>query len=298
MRNRQKRSRIEFAAVPAALIALLCAVPATAKAPVIEIGGPYGLAAPSCDGTPDNDRARPTGLGRCSVLTRTTVYPASDRGVLNPTTVTQDSKLVAVTLRVGNLADSKRCTLYAYKRVKGKRTKYCKTYDVFNEKSYFDKTFGSGSRVQVAVLRPVVKPRNSKAIILRKVAALSPEIRLEKWFGKTVSLPLDKPLDVKKNDVIGLSIPTYAPILPIQNVDNGDRWRASRPPAGFKPVDPVTGLEVKIDPDTKKSPDPCATKWGVIFVQSAVVTPGPTVDFRCRYPGAPTFQFTLIPLPV
>jgi len=218
--------------------------------------------------------------------------------MVNPTTVTQDSKLVAVTLRVGKLADSKRCTLYAYKRVKGKRTKYCKTYDVFNEKSYFDKTFGNGSRVQVAVLRPVAKPRNSKAIILRKVVALTPEIRLEKWFGKTVSLPLDKPLNVKKNDVIGLSIPTYAPILPIQTVDNGDRWRASRPPAGFKPVDPVTGLEVKIDPETKKSPDLCATKWGVIFVQSAVVKPGPTVDFRCRYPGAPTFQFTLIPLPV
>ena len=279
------------------LATLMLAVPATAKAPIIEIGAPGGLPAPSCTGTPENDRAKPKGLGRCSVLTRTTVYPASDGGTVNPTTVPQDAKLVAVTLRVGKVADSRKCTLYAYKRVKGKRTRYCKTYDVFSEKSYFDKTFGSGSRVRIAVLRAVAKPKKSTAIILKKVVALSPEIRLEPWFGKTVSLPLDRPLDVKKGDVVGLSVPTYAPILPIQVTDNGDRWRASRPPAGFKPVDPLTGLEVKIDPETKKRPDVCSTKWGVIFVQSAITTANTTTDFRCRYPGAPTFQFTLIPLP-
>ncbi|MEI6446663.1 MAG: hypothetical protein WCO96_02135 [Actinomycetes bacterium] len=293
MRNRNTRAVTRLAATPVVLAGLLFAVPATAKAPVIEIGGPGGLPAPSCDGTPANDRGKPKGLGRCSVLTRTTVYPVKDGAALNPTTVPKDSKLVAITLRLGVLKDSKRCI--RYKRVKGKRV--CAEYDVFNEKSYFDKTFGSGSKVRIAILRDVKKPKGSKAIILKKTVFLGPEIRLEKWFGRTVSLPLNSPITVAKGDVVGLSIPTYAPILPIQATDNGDRWRASRPPSGFKPVDPATGKVVTIDPATKKRPDPCAAKWGVIFVQSAITTSGPTTDFRCRYPGTPTFQFTLIPIP-
>lgn len=297
MPKREKRSGKRFLAGVSVLVAVLVAVPATAKAPVTEIGGPYGLATPSCDGTPANDRAKPNGLGRCSVLTRTTVYPLVDHGVSNPTTVPKDSKLVAFTIRLGTVKDSKTCTSYAYRTVRGKRTRYCKKFDTFNEKTYFDKTFGKGARVRIAVLRPVPRPKRSKAMALRKTVAVGPEILLDRWFGKTVTFPLDTPLDVKKGDIIGLSVPTYAPILPYQVSDNGDRWRASRPPSGFKPVDPQSGQVVTVDPDTKKRPDPCATKWGVIFSQTAITKAGKSVDFRCRYPGAPTFQFTLIPLP-
>jgi hypothetical protein len=293
MRKRNTRAALRLAATPVVLAGLLFAVPATAKAPVIEIGGPGGLPTPSCDGTPGNDRGKPNGLGRCSVLTRTTLYPTKDGTSANPTTVPKTSKLVAITLRLGMLKDSRRCT--KYKRVKGKRV--CAKYDTFAEKTYFNRTFGSGSRVRIAVLRAVKKRKGSKALVPKKTVFLGPEIRLEKWFGRTVTLPLSSPITVTKGDIVGLSVPTYAPILPVQATDNGDRWRSSRPPSGFKPVDPATGKVVTIDPDTKKRPDPCKAKWGVIFVQSAVTTAGSTADFRCRYPGTPTFQFTLIPIP-
>jgi len=284
---------MRLAAAPAVIAVLLFAVPATAKAPIIELGGVGGLPAPSCTGTAANDRAAPKGLGRCSVLTRTTVYPTIDGRVENPTTVPRTSRIVAVTLRLGMLKDS--CARYAYKTVKGKRTRYCA--DNFAEKTYFDKTFGSGSRARLVVLKPVAKPRGSRAVILKKVATLGPEMRLERWFGKTVTVPLATTIQVVKGDVIGLTVPTYAPILPMNSGDAADRWRASRPPGGFKPLDPRTGAVVTRDPATGKAPDPCSTKWGVIFQQTALTTIGKTADFRCRYAGTPTFEVTLIPVP-
>ena len=286
--------------LPAALVALLAA-PATAAAPVIQLGGPNGLARPSCDGTAANDRGAPKGLGRCSVLTLTTIYPIRDGSTTNPTTVPKAARIVAVTLRVGKLADSKKCLKYTIKRVKVgkvyKRKRVCTKYDAFAEKTYFDKTFGSGSKVRIVVLRPVKKPRHSKAVLLKKVVSVGPVFRLEPWFGKTVTLPLAQTIPVAKGDVVGLSVPTYAPILPLSASGSRDAWRASRPPAGFKPKDPKTGLPITVDPVTHKKVDPCSTKYGVIFAQSALQTPKFTADFRCSYPGVPTFQFTLIPSP-
>ncbi|MEI7889767.1 MAG: hypothetical protein WCI34_05605 [Actinomycetes bacterium] len=287
--------------LPAALIASL-AVPAIAAAPVIEIGGLGGLAAPSCTGTPANDRGAPKGLGHCSVLTMTTVYPIRDSGTNNPTTVPVNSTLVALTLRVGTLKDSKTCTKYRYHWVRSKIrgvtkrrwTKYCATYDVFAEKAYFDKTFGTGSKVRLVVLRPSVKPRGSHAVILKKVVAMGPMISLERYFGRKVTLALSTSIPVLKGDVVALSVPTYAPILPLAGSGTTDAWRASRPPAGFKPKDPVTGLTITTDPATHKPADPCSTKFGVIFAQSSLLTSGKIADFRCSYPGVPTFEFTLI----
>lgn len=274
--------------LPAALLVLL-AVPAVATSPAIELGGPGGLPAPSCNGTPANDRGKPKGLGRCSVLTMTTIYPIRDGSVDNPTTVPRNGRIVAISMRVGKLADSKTCT--KYKRVKGKRV--CATYDTFAEKSYFDKTFGAGSRIRIIVLRPLTRKKGQ--VMPKQVVQLGPEIRLEPLFGKTVTLPLESTIAVKKGDVVGLSVPTYAPILPLAAADTQDKWRSSRPPAGFVAKDPTTGLPLKIDPATKKAPDRCSTKFGVIFTQSALTKNNISADFRCHYPGIPSFEFTVIP---
>jgi len=278
--------------LPAALLVLL-AVPAVATSPAIEIGGPGGLPAPSCSGTPANDRGKPKGLGRCSVLTMTTLYPIRDGASENPTTVPRNGRIVAITMRIGKLKDSRTCKKKGYKTIKGKRTYTCLTYDTFAEKSYFDKTFGTGSRVQIVVLRSVAKRRGQ--IMPKQVVAMGREIRLEPLFGKTVTLPLNTTIPVKKGDVVGLSVPTYAPILPLAAPGTSDKWRSSRPPAGFVAKDPTTGLPLKVDPATKKAPDKCSTKFGVIFTQSALVKDKAAADFRCHYPGVPTFEFTVIP---
>ena len=252
---------IALTVLPAALLVLL-AVPAVATSPAVELGSPGGIPAPSCNGTPANDRGKPRGLGRCSVLTMTTIYPIRDGSSDNPTTVPRNGRIVAVSMRVGKLKDTKTCTKYKYSG--GRRT--CATYDTFAEKSYFDKTFGSGSRVRIVVLRSVAKKKGQ--IIPKQVVELGREIRLEPLFGKTVTLPLTMSIPVRKGDVVGLSVPTYAPILPLASSGTTDKWRSSRPPAGFVAKDPTTGLPLKIDPATKKAPDRCSTKFGVIFTQS------------------------------
>ena len=279
---------IALTVLPAALLVLL-AVPAIAESPAVEIGGPNGLPTPSCTGTAANDRGKPKGLGRCSVLTMTTVYPIRDGSSENPTTVPKNGRIVAITMRIGKLADSRTCLKKGM--VKGHYV--CTSWDYFKEKSYFDKTFGSGSRVRLVVLRPAAKKRGQ--VMPKTLVAMGNEIRLEPLFGKKVTLPLTTTIPVKKGDVVGLSVPTYAPILPLAPSGTADAWRSSRPPIGFKPKDPTTGLPIKIDPVTKKPADPCSTKFGVIFTQSALTTGSVTADFRCHYPGVPTFEFTVIP---
>lgn len=306
------RRRTPIAASPfalAAVIMALFAVPAVAKAPVYQLGAPNGLPAASCTGTPFNDRApgpdpkKPRGLGRCSVLTMTTFFPTKDGSVSNPTLVPTSARIVAVTLRLGVLKDSKKCLATAVRLVsvkKGKKTvkvrkRVCTSYDVFNEKTYFETHFGKGSIARVAVLRQVKKTKGSKAVTPLKLVQLGPPLYLDRWFGRTVTFPLDSSIGASKGDIIGLSVPTYAPILPITGASSGDRWRSSRP-GNFVPVD-SQGKPVKIDPDTRKPPDPCAVKWKVIFKQTALTTVNGIADFRCSYSGVPAVQFTLVPTP-
>jgi hypothetical protein len=223
----------------------------------------------------------------------TTVYPIRDGSTENPTTVPRNGRIVALTMRVGKLKDSKTCTKKGYKVIKGKRTYTCLTYDTFAEKSYFDKTFGSGSRIRIVVLRAATRRKGQ--VMPKKVVEMGREIRLEPLFGKTVTLPLVTTIPVRKGDVVGLSVSTYAPILPLTASGSTDKWRSSRPPAGFVAKDPNTGLPLKIDPATKKAPDRCSTKFGVIFTQSAITRSNVTADFRCHYPGVPSFKFTVVP---
>jgi len=324
MRNKAFSARTMLAG--AALLGLF-AVPATAKAPVIDLGAPNGLPAVSCTGTAANDRSAPRGLGRCSVLTMTTIYQTRDGKINNPTTVAQDSRIVALTLRLGKLADSRTCTktkivlvplMRNGKVVKknGKvvkvRKRVCATYDVFNEKTYFDSNFGGkGSRVRIAVLRPVtvrvakkkngkvVKDKKGKTVMISvkpagkiapfKLVGTTGDFYLDSWFGRTVTFPMIETITAKKGDVLGLSVVTYAPLLPLAADSDTDRWRASRP-GSFKPT-------VTVDPATKKAPDPCQPKWGVIFQQTSLTALNSVGDFRCSYSGVPGVQFTLVPTP-
>ena len=308
--------------VASAAVLAACLLPVTpALARNYDLGAPNGLPSVSCNGTAANDRAAPKGLGRCSVLTMTTIYQTRDGSTNNPTTIPVDSVVYAVTLRLGRLADSKRCIKTKVVRVREKHggrwvyvnKRVCATYDVFNEKTYFDTSFGfRGSRVRVAVLRTMPKrclkskiarvrvkqgsrwvyvnkrvcAVYDKASALKKAVSVSPVLYLDHWFGRTVTIPLASTISVKKGDILGLSVDSYAPILPLAATNPSDRWRASRP-GSFKPT-------LAIDPDTKKAPDPCVPKFGVIFQQTSLMSPNRIGDFRCSYSGVPGVQFKLI----
>ena len=73
------------------------------------------------------------------------------------------------------------------------------------------------------MLRPQKKPN-----LTYKLISQSPLVKLEPYFGKTAQFPLANTLQVKKGDVIALTVPSWAPALAL-GFANTTSWRASRP---------------------------------------------------------------------
>jgi hypothetical protein len=88
---------------------------------------------------------------------------------------------------------------------------------------FFNTNEGGTASAAIAILAPQRKPN-----LAYKLIAQSPVVQLEKYFGKTAQFPLASTIAVKKNDVIALAVPTWAPVLAL-GFTNETSWRASRP---------------------------------------------------------------------
>lgn len=88
---------------------------------------------------------------------------------------------------------------------------------------FFNANEGGPSTAGIAVLRAQKKPN-----LTYKLIAQSPLVKLEPYFGKTAQFPLETTLQVKKGDVIALTVPSWAPALAL-GFANTTSWRASRP---------------------------------------------------------------------
>ncbi len=161
---------------------------ATAAAKIVELGQTSTpVASPSC----------PKGVApsQCFIiLTRTTAVQAVGDGVMNPTTVKQDGWVVAFTVGLSQLSS-----------------------DATTEKKFLhtlDTAYGGTPQIAITVLKP--GPNHQYT-----VAAQSATFHLIPFLGQVLQEPLSLPpsftsftaLPVKKGDVIGLSVPTWAPVL-------------------------------------------------------------------------------------
>jgi hypothetical protein len=90
---------------------------------------------------------------------------------------------------------------------------------------FFNANEGGASEAGIAILRPQKKPNLTYRLI-----AQSPLVKLEPYFGQTAQFPLETTLQVKKGDVIALTVPSWAPALAL-GFANTTSWRASRPKA-------------------------------------------------------------------
>ena len=171
-----------------AAVAALLALPAVASAKLVELGQTTSpIVAPSC----------PTGVSpsQCFIiLTRTTAVQSVSDGVAYPTTVKQDGFVVAFTAGLSRLSSN-----------------------ATTEKNYLhilDTAYGGTPQLALTVLRPGTNHKYT-------VAAQSATFHLIPFLGSVLSEPLSLPpsftqltaLPVKKGDVIGLTIPTWAPVL-------------------------------------------------------------------------------------
>ena len=96
-----------------------------------------------------------------------------------------------------------------------------------SQRSFFNGFFGTPPEARLAILRRVAGTNPPRYTLLRQgsIKVLSP------YLGQTVKFGSN--LKVEKGDIVGLTVPTWAPAfaqeLPVNNV-----WRASREPGACK----------------------------------------------------------------
>lgn len=208
--------------------ALLCAaaVPAAALGAVVELGATTTpVVAPTCPPgvTPSN----------CTIiLTRVTAVETLRDAIAYPSTVKTAGRIVAFTVGLSRLS-SDRTTAHD---------------DIHS----LDTQYGGTTRLAITVLAPV----GSKRLRQWKVVAESPIFRVQPYLGQVVQFPLTTSLPVSPGDVIGLTTPTWAPVLSIDLAAKSFAYRQSRNTA-------------------------CTTPPAV----SASQATGQTAVYGCNYPG-------------
>jgi len=173
-------------------------VPAVALASQIELGATHTpLVAPTC----------PSGLSASNckiILTRVTAIETLRDGLAYPTKVTKAGRIVAFTVGLSLLSTNKSTRQ--------------------SEIHFLDQTYGGTARVAVTVLRPV----GTRTQWRWQVVAESPIYHVEPYLGSVVQFPLDNSIEVKPGEVIGLTTPTWAPILTINVANKSFAYRQSR----------------------------------------------------------------------
>lgn len=170
------------------IVALLGLTLSTAGAKIVELGQTATpIAAPAC----------PKGVSpnQCFIiLTRTTAIQTTSDGVKYPTTVKQNGWIVAFTVGLSNLSPSPK-----------------------TEKSYLhtlDTAYGGTPQLALTALKK--GPKNKYT-----VAAESPMFHMIPFLGSVLQEPFSMPpsftqftaMPVKAGEIIGLTIPTWAPVL-------------------------------------------------------------------------------------
>lgn len=202
-----------LAAASAAFFASVA--PAPAQAQVIELGATSTpLVAPSC----------PAGVSpaNCTIiLTQVTALQTIRDSVAYPTTVKKAGSIVAFTVGLSRLA-ADRATAKA---------------DIH----FLDQTYGGTTRAAITVLRP----NGAKKLRQWTVVGESPVFHLQPYLGQVVQLTLPAPLPVRPGDVVGLTIPTWAPVLSIQLPSSKFAYRQSRSKNCSKPPATTQAQAVK-----------------------------------------------------
>lgn len=96
-----------------------------------------------------------------------------------------------------------------------------------SQRTFFNGFFGTPPQARLAILRRVPGTNPPRYSLRRQgsVKVLTP------YLGQTVKFSAN--LEVEKGDIVGLTVPTWAPAF-AQDLSAGDVWRASREPGACK----------------------------------------------------------------
>ncbi len=92
-----------------------------------------------------------------------------------------------------------------------------------SQRAFFNGFFGTPPEARIAILKrvPGTSPPRYKLRRQSPIRVLSP------YLGQTVKFKLSNPLPVRKGNIVGLTVPTWAPAFAI-NLPSQNAWRASR----------------------------------------------------------------------
>jgi len=231
--------------------AVLALAAASTYAAITELGATSTpLSKPVCPAT-----------GSCPIiLTETTALEVLNNGVGYPTIALHRGRIVAFTVTPASITAAD---------ING--TKATKTTPA---QPGLNATYGGASEVAITVLKPsssVTSKKVGPSKRYYKVVAESPLFQLQPYFGHLVQFVLDQSLPIGKGDVVGLTVPTWAPLLSVNLAKSQFGWRASRPSAS------------------------CTD----FTVQTAQLLPGASTRYQCYFDGTRVeYTATEITLPV
>lgn len=210
--------RFSLAAAAGILLASALA-PAVASATTIELG--------ATKTTPITTPTCPKGVApkNCTIiLTKATGLETIRDSVAYPTTVKHAGSIVAWTVGLGALS-THRAT-------------------VKKEIKNLDNSYLGPASASIVVLKPGRK-RFSWTVV-----ATSPPELLQPFLGTVVQFPLDVPLKVVRGETIGLSVPTWAPVLTYMLPVKKFAYRQSRMancsnPAGLQQAQTKAGVNTR-----------------------------------------------------
>jgi hypothetical protein len=130
----------------------------------------------------------------CLAIPRTTGYQAKIGANRGTYVVPRDGRIVAWTLSLGNPGP--------------------------NQTKFFNERLGGEAQAALVVLEPGTR-------LTHRVVAKAPLQRLQPWFGMYVQFPLEETIEVKKGQLLGISVPTWAPALQV-SLGGDTSWRSSR----------------------------------------------------------------------
>lgn len=152
----------------------------------------------------------------CYAISRTTGYRARSGAVRTPMVASRSGRIVAWTISLGKPTS---------KQIK-----------------FFETTLGGASQAQIAVLE---RSKSKTKRTTYSVVAIGTPVKLEPYFGRTSTFALHRSLPIQKGQVIGITVPTWAPAMASGQASDTS-WRASRTKAQCEDYQaPTAQTEVK-----------------------------------------------------
>jgi hypothetical protein len=216
--------RLAIAFAVAVFAGVLAAVLATGEAVGAARVAVLGAAAPATPSCPTS----------CQAIGKTTGFQTSITGTRNPFVVSSRGRIVAWSIKTG-----------------APSTKPNPNNNNQSDFDFFVKTFGGTPKARISVLKPIMKEIKQGHQIY-KLKSQSPVEDLSSYLGQTTTFTLDTPLRVKPNNVVALTVPTWAPAFAV-NQSADTKWIASRKKDKCNDTEDILAGTPQEEPGTERS---------------------------------------------